>query len=118
MKVLNISQDATPMANPIAHLAPQDHYRPSKTPLKGATELTKTDRNRLRRRMKASRKVEGRIKREQEETAARFDGRKRGRLERKDALRQLDKRENVTILAGVDKRKGKGGVVGGKNKKK
>lgn len=87
-----------------AQLAPQELYRPSKAPLKAPTELGQTDRNRLRRHKKATKREAGRQREERARALARLDPRKQGALDKREALKTLSKNKNVTILPHVQKK--------------
>lgn len=92
-------EEAIPMAvSGAARLAPQELYRPSKQPVKGATELSATDRNRRRRQLKMVRRSQARQTEERARTLARLDPRKQGALDKRDALKMLSKNKSVTIL--------------------
>ena len=96
-------EDSIPAhVKPSARLAPQEIYR-SKIP-RGVTELTKTDRNRLRRNHKVARKAHFKQQEERAEALARLDGRKQGALDKRNALKSLSKNKNVTILSQVGKK--------------
>lgn len=88
-------------------LAPQELYRPPKVPPKAPTELSKTDRNRLRRQKKAAKRAAGRQREERVRALARLDPRKQGVLDKREALKTLARNKNVTILPSVHKKMSK-----------
>lgn len=81
-----------------AQVAPQELYRPNKGPLQATSEMTPTDRRRLRRRLKAARRSQAAQREERLRTQARLDPRRQGVLDRREALKTLARTKNVTIL--------------------
>lgn len=106
MMVRTVSlEDAVPGHIPdTARLAPQELYKPSKGPLLARTEMTKTDRNRHRRQMKVSKKARRKQQDEQLRTLARLDSRKQGAVDKREAVKTLQRNKNVTILPSTSKK--------------
>lgn len=83
--------------------APQEVYRSSKEPLKGSTELTKSDRNRRRRQIKMMKRSQQQQRDLRVKTEAALDTRKRTALEKHQALKTLEKSRNVTLMPQMKK---------------
>ncbi|PJF19250.1 U3 small nucleolar ribonucleoprotein MPP10 [Paramicrosporidium saccamoebae] len=97
-------EEATPLhMSSATRLAPQEHYRPSKNIPQATTEMSRTDRNRKRRQTKLVKKMQRQQSDERARTAARLDPKKKGSLEKREALKTLSKNKNVTILPQVRK---------------
>lgn len=79
-------------------VAPQELYRPAKGPLQAASEMTPTDKRRMRRRLKAVRRSQAAQREERIRTQARLDPRRQSVLDRREALKTLARTKNVTIL--------------------
>ena len=80
------------------HLAPQEIYKPQRYPLKGADELTKQDKKRMRRHAKTIKRSEIQQKDSRLAMQAALDPRKRGAYEKRKALKALQKDKSVTLL--------------------
>jgi U3 small nucleolar ribonucleoprotein component len=99
-------EEATPMHfSSTSRLAPQELYRPAKRAPLSASEMSKTDRNRHRRQIKSLKRNQRKQQDERAKTLARFDPRKKGALEKREALKSLAKNKNVTILKKREKSK-------------
>lgn len=115
--VAALAEESTPLCfSESQRLAPRELYRPAKQPPKGATEMTQTDRNRIRRQNKMLRRSKAQQREERLRTAARLDPRKRSVLEKRDALKSLAKNKNVTILPKTTKKRGDSRGVKGSDK--
>jgi U3 small nucleolar RNA-associated protein MPP10 len=100
-------EEATPLQMSTAtRLAPQEHYRAPKNTPQATTEMSRTDRNRKRRQTKLIKKMQRQQSDERARTAARLDPKKKGALDKREAIKTLSKNKNVTILpqARKDKR--------------
>lgn len=85
-------------------LAPQEVYRPGRHPIQARSEMSKSERQRLWKRLKQARKAQAQQREERLVTLARLNPRKQAMLDKHRALKSLAKNKNVTIISKKDKK--------------
>ncbi len=90
-----------------ARLSPAEIYKAPRVPVKGKGEQTKSDRNRIRRQMKAAYKIKEQQADTKLRTLARLDPRRQASVDKRDALKALSRHKNVTITPQMARKHGK-----------